>query len=125
MLPPCCAVKDRLVGVAPIAGGTVGDEEDEDDDGITSLDRPGISLVRPDIERPFARALPPPEGVVEGAAIVAPANVVVPVEELRGAIEFGVAVVVVVLAAVLISDSGAIEVEPIVPVLLESELSLD
>jgi len=51
--------------------------------------------------------------------------VVVPVDELRGAIEFAVAVVVVVLAAVLISDSGATEVVPTAPVLLESELSLD
>jgi len=84
-----------------------------------------MSFSRRDIERPFARAFPPPEGLVEGAAIVAPANVVVPVDELRGATEFGVAVVVVVLAVVLISDSGAIEVVPIVPVLLESETSLD
>jgi len=36
VLPPCCAVKDRLVGVAPIAGGTGGGGEDEDDDGLTS-----------------------------------------------------------------------------------------
>jgi len=127
LLPPCWAVKDKLVGLALIVGGAgAGDGgEEADAGGLTSRERPGISFSRLDIERPFARALPPPEGVVEGAAIVAPANVVVPVEELRGAIEFGVAVVVVVLAAVLISDSGAIEVEPIVPVLLESELSLD
>jgi len=36
VLPPCWAVKEKLVGLAPIAGGTVGDEEDEDDDGLTS-----------------------------------------------------------------------------------------
>ena len=78
-----------------------------------------------DIERPFASALPGFEVLVEGAAIVAPANVVVPVNELRGAIVFGVAVVVVVLAAVLISDIDAVEGVTVVPVPLESELSLD
>jgi len=51
--------------------------------------------------------------------------VVVPVDELRGAIVFGVAVVVVVLAAVLISGIDVVEGVAVVPVLLESELSLD
>jgi len=51
--------------------------------------------------------------------------VVVPVDGLRGAIVFGVAVVVVVLAAVLISDIDAVGGVAVVPVLLESELSLD
>ena len=37
LLPPCWAVKERLVGLAPIAGGAVaGGEEDEDDEGFTS-----------------------------------------------------------------------------------------
>ena len=127
LLPPCWAVKEKLVGLAPIAGGTgAGDGGEEADvGGLTSCESPGMSFSRRDIERPFPSALPPPEVLVEGAAIVAPANVVVPVDELRGAIEFAVAVVVVVLAAVLISDSGATEVVPTAPVLLESELSLD
>ena len=81
--------------------------------------------MRRDIERPGARTLLPFEVLVEGAAIVAPANVVVPVDGLRGAIVFGVAVVVVVLAAVLISDIDAVGGVAVVPVLLESELSLD
>ena len=67
----------------------------------------------------------PFEVLVEGAAIVAPANVVVPVDELRGAIAFGVAVVVVVLAAVLISAIDAVEGVAVVPLVLECELSLD
>ena len=81
--------------------------------------------MRRDIERPGARALLPFEVRVEGAAIGAPANVVVPVAELRGALVFGVAVVVVVLATGLISDIDAVGGVAVVPVLLESELSLD
>ena len=81
--------------------------------------------MRWDIERPGAKALLPFEVLVEGAAIVAPANVVVPVDGLRGAIVFGVAVVVVVLAAGLISDIDAVGGVVVVPVPLESELSLE
>jgi hypothetical protein len=38
LLPPCWAVKDKLVGLAPIAGGTGGGGEDVDveDEGLTS-----------------------------------------------------------------------------------------
>ena len=38
LLPPCCAVKEKLVGLAPIAGGTGagGEDEVEEDDGLTN-----------------------------------------------------------------------------------------
>jgi hypothetical protein len=35
LLPPCCAVNDKLVGLAPMAGGTGAGGED-DDEGLTS-----------------------------------------------------------------------------------------
>jgi hypothetical protein len=57
------------------------------------------------------------------AKVVVP--VVVPVDELRGAIVFGVAVVIVVVAAVLISVSAAVAGAVTVPVLFEIEVSLD
>lgn len=69
--------------------------------------------------------LPPFEVFVEAVGVVAPANEVVPVDELRGAIVFGVAVVIVVVAAVLISVRGAVAGEAIVLVLFEIEVSLD
>ena len=37
LLPPCWAVKDKLVGLAPIAGSTgAGGEDEDDDEGLTS-----------------------------------------------------------------------------------------
>ncbi len=59
------------------------------------------------------------------AGVVAPANVVVPVDELRGAIVLGVAVVIVVLAAELVSACGAVAGAARVLVLFEIALSLD
>ena len=78
-----------------------------------------------DIERPFASAFPPLLVLVEGAATVAPANVVVPEIELRGAVVFGATVVLVVVTVVLVSASGVREGVVTVPVLLETEVSLD
>jgi hypothetical protein len=70
--------------------------------------------------------VPFPFEVFFGAAVVvAPAKVVVPLDELRGAIVFGVAVVIVVVAAVLISVSGAVAGAATVLVLFETEVSLD
>ncbi len=34
--PPCCAVNETLVGLAPMAGGEVGGGVEEDDAGATS-----------------------------------------------------------------------------------------
>ena len=112
-----------------MAGGTGGggddDDDDDDDVGLTSCVSPGILDTRSDIERPAAGVLPPAEVAVEAAAVMTPAEVVVPVGELRGAIVFGVAVVIVVVAAVLVSASGAVAGTATMPVLLEMEVSLD
>jgi len=68
--------------------------------------------------------LAPLEVLVEAAAVPAPANAVVPVDELRGAIVFGVAVVIVVVAAVLDSARGTVVGAATVPVLITA-VSLD
>lgn len=66
----------------------------------------------------------PLEVLVEAAAVLAPANAVVPVNELRGAIVFGVAVVIVVVAAVLDSARGTVAGAATAPV-LRTAVSLD
>ena len=66
----------------------------------------------------------PLEALFEAAAVPAPANAVVPVGELRGAIVFGVAVVIVVVAAVLDSARGTVVGAATVPVLITA-VSLD
>jgi hypothetical protein len=86
---------------------------------------PGIPAARLDIDRPAAGVLAPFEVFVEAVGVVAPAKLVVPVDELRGAIVLGVAVVIVVVAAVLISDSGVVAGAATIPVLLEAAVSLD
>ncbi|HXX75656.1 MAG TPA: hypothetical protein VEI50_11045 [Nitrospiraceae bacterium] len=78
-----------------------------------------------DIDRPPVGTVAPFEPFVEPAAVVAPAKVVVPVDELRGAIVFGVAVVIVVVAAEGISAVGTVVGEASGAVLLESEVSCD
>jgi hypothetical protein len=127
LLPPCWAENDKLVGLAPMAGGTGAGGEDEDDavEGLTSCVSPGISAARRDIDRPPVGVLDPLDVFFGAAAFVAPANAVVPVDELRGAIVFGVAVVMVVVAAVPISVSGAVAGAATVLVLFEIEVSLD
>jgi hypothetical protein len=56
---------------------------------------------------------------------VAPASAVDPINELRGAVVLGLTVVVVVVVAVLISVSDDVAGAVTVPVLLETEVSLD
>ena len=65
------------------------------------------------------------EPFAAAAGVVAPANVVVPVAELRGAIVLGVDVVIVVLAAGLGGVNGAVAGAASVLVLFEIAVSFD
>ena len=123
LAPPCVAAKEKLVGLAPRAGGTGagGDDDDDDDAGLTSCVSPGISAVRRDIERPAAGVLAP----FEAFAVVGPASAVVPDNKLRGAVVLGLTVVLVVAAVVLISVSDDVVGAATVPPLLETKVSLD
>jgi hypothetical protein len=121
LLPPAVALNEKLVGLAPIAGGAGaggGDEVVDEGAGFMSCVSPGISAARRDMDRPVGALLPP--FVVAPAALVAPANAAPPVTELRGAIEFGVAVVIVVLAAVLFSVDEVVAMGAAVLALLVS-----
>jgi hypothetical protein len=73
LLPPCWAVKDRLVGLIPIAGltGTTGAEG-----GKSNCGNPGISAANLLIDRP--PVLPLPE--VEVLPVPAAASGMVPVD---------------------------------------------
>jgi hypothetical protein len=42
LAPPCVAAKAKLVGLAPMAGGTGAGGDDEDDVGLTSCVSPDI-----------------------------------------------------------------------------------
>jgi hypothetical protein len=108
-----------------MAGGTGAGGEDEDDDGgVASCVRPGISAARRDIERPPGKVIAPLEGFAAADGVVAPAKAVEPDSELRGAIVLGVAVVIVVEAAVLESARGAVAGADAAPILVETEVSL-
>ena len=65
MLPPCWAVKDRLVGLAPIAGLT---ETTGAEAGESNCGNPGISAANLFIDRPPALPLPEVEELPAPAA---------------------------------------------------------
>jgi hypothetical protein len=87
--PPCWAVKDRLVGLAPIAGLT---ETTGTDGGEINCANPGISAANLLIDRPPALPLPESEELPAPAA----ASGIVPV----GAVP-------AVLDPVVVVDDGA------------------
>jgi hypothetical protein len=78
LLPPCWAVKDKLVGLAPIAGltGTTGAAGVEG--VVVSCANPGISAANLLIDRPPALPLPDDEELFAPAAArgMAPVDVV-------------------------------------------------
>ena len=109
--PPCCAVKDRLVGLAPIAGltDTTGAEG-----GEINCANPGISAANLLIDRP--PALPLPE--VDELPAPAAARGMVPVVAMPAAMDpmagadDGAALRVARGAAVptlLLSDDGSLD----------------
>ena len=65
MPPPCWAVKDRLVGLAPIAGLT---ETTGAEGGEINCANPGISAANLLADRPPARPLPEVDGLPAPAA---------------------------------------------------------
>jgi hypothetical protein len=65
---PCCAVKDRLVGLAPIPGLTGTTGADGAEGGVISCANPGISAASLLIDRPPALLFPDAEAVLAPAA---------------------------------------------------------
>ena len=65
LLPPCCAVKDRLGGVMPMVEST---ESDGSVGGETSCAKPDISADIPRIDRPPEPPLPEEAGFPTPAA---------------------------------------------------------
>ena len=65
LLPPCWAVKDRLVGLAPIVGLT---ETTGGAGGEINCANPGISAANPLIDRPWVFPFPEVEEWPEPAA---------------------------------------------------------
>ena len=90
LAPPWVATKERLVGLAPIAGGT---ETTETEGGEVNCANPGISAANLRIDRPPA---PPPPDVEELPVPIA-ASGMVPV----------VVDVAAVLDPVAVADDGA------------------
>ena len=104
LLPPCWAVKDRLVGLVPIAGltGTTGAGG-----GEINCANPGISAANLLIDRP--PALPPPE--VEELPAPAAASGIGPVGAVPAAMDLMVVVVERGTAAptLLLNDDGSLD----------------
>jgi hypothetical protein len=88
LLPPCVAVKDRLLGLAPIAGLTGTTGADGAEGGVISCANPGISAANLLIDRP--PALPLPE--VEELPAPAAASGMVPVDVVPAAMDLVVVV---------------------------------
>jgi hypothetical protein len=84
LLPPCWAVKDRLVGLIPIAGlsGTTGAEG-----GVISCANPGISAASLLIDRPPVFPLPE----VEELPVLAAPSGIVPIDAVPPAVDAEVA----------------------------------
>lgn len=110
LVPPCWAVKDKLVGLAPIAGLTrfTGAEG-----GVISCANPGISSVNLLIDRPPAFPLPE----VEELPVLAAARGIVPVGAAPAVIDpvavvgNGATVMVargVAAPTLLVSDEGSL-----------------
>ena len=101
--PPCWAVKDRLVGLAPIAGLT---ETTGAGGGEINCANPGISAANLLIDRP--PALPPPE--VEELPAPAAASGIGPVGAVPAAMDLMVVVVARGTAApLLLNDDGSLD----------------
>jgi hypothetical protein len=83
--PPCWAVKDRLVGLAPIAGLT---DSTGTEGGELNCANPGISAANLRIVRP----LPPPLPEVDELPAPAAASEVVPVDAVPTAMDLVVVV---------------------------------
>jgi len=103
LLPPCCAVKDKLAGLAPIAGltGTTGAEG-----GLSSCANPGISAANLLIDRPPVLPLPDDEELPALAAATGtvPADVVpTAMEPVAVAVARGAAA-----SALLLRDEGSL-----------------
>lgn len=78
--PPCWAVKEKLVGLAPIAGEGVGDGVGVDDVGVMSWLIPGISeSSRPNPLEPLAVEDEPPDAAA--VSPVAPDTVLLDAED--------------------------------------------
>ena len=104
--PPCWDVKDKLVGLAPIAGltGTTGAAGVEG--VVVSCANPGISAANLLIDRP--PALPPPE--VEELPAPAAASGIGPVGAVPAAMDLMVVVVARGTAApLLLNDDGSLD----------------
>ena len=89
MLPPCWAVKDRLVGLVPISGLTETTGAEGDDINCVS---PGISAANFRIVRPPAPPLPEVDELPAPAA----ASGMVPVDAMPTAVDL-----------VVVADDGA------------------
>ena len=101
--PPCWAVKDRLVGLVPIAGLT---ETRGAGGGEINCANPGISAANLRIDRP--PALPPPE--VEELPAPAAASGIGPVGAVPAAMDLMVVVVARGTAApLLLNDDGSLD----------------
>jgi len=100
---PCWAVKDRLVGLVPIAGLT---ETTGTEGGEINCANPGISAANLLIDRP--PALPPPE--VEELPEPAVASGIGPVGAVPAAMDLMVVVVARGTAApLLLNDDGSLD----------------
>ena len=101
--PPCWAVKDRLVGLVPIAGLTA---TTGGGGGEINCANPGISAANLLIDRP--PALPPPE--VEELPAPAAASGIGPVGAVPAAMDLMVVVVARGTAApLLLNDDGSLD----------------
>ena len=114
LLPPCWAVKDKLVGLAPIAGltGTTGAAGVEG--VVVSCANPGISAANLLIDRPPALPLPEVEVLPEPAAASGMVPVVVvPVAMVPEVVADDGATLMVargtVVPRLLLSDDGSVD----------------
>ena len=107
--PPCWTVKDRLVGLVPIAGLTETTGAEGDDSNCVN---PGISAANLLIDRP--PALPPPEVEVLPVPAAASGMVVVVVPTARDpvVVDDGATLIVArgtVVPTVLLNDNGSVD----------------
>jgi hypothetical protein len=113
LLPPCWAVKDRLVGLAPIVGLT---ETTGAAGGAINCANPGISAANLLIDRPPAFPLPEVEELPEPAAASGrvPVDTVPVVMDLVAVADDGAMLMVArgtAAPTVLLSDDGSLDSE--------------